>query len=97
MGAAPTAFVVGLGAPPKPSPHVSASSPMPCGTRRTDRAGIVGGDLVNCPQWVVAVTVLAIWPGCAGAASRSPPGLGDRRRRRVGIFSCRIFLVAQRN
>jgi thiamine-monophosphate kinase len=59
MGARPTAFVVALGLP--------ADTPVAAVTELTDGmwdeagplgAGIVGGDLVRCPQWVVSVTAL---------------------------------------
>jgi len=59
MGATATAFVVALGAPgDTPSDAVLALSDgmweeaLRCG------AGIVGGDLVAAPQWVISVTVL---------------------------------------
>jgi thiamine-monophosphate kinase len=59
MGATPTAFVVGFGAP--------ADTPAEAAVRLSDGmwseaakfgAGIAGGDLVNAPLWVVSVTVL---------------------------------------
>jgi thiamine-monophosphate kinase len=59
MGARATAFVVGFGAPP--------ATPAALAVELADGmwaeaakfgAGIVGGDLVSAPQWVVSVTVL---------------------------------------
>jgi thiamine-monophosphate kinase len=59
MGAAATAFVVSFGAP--------ADTPAAYAVELADgmweeaarlRAGIVGGDLVSAPQWVISVTVL---------------------------------------
>jgi len=59
MGAHPTAFVVGFGAPGD-TPAVAAielADGMWDEARRVG-AGIVGGDLVSAPQWVISVTVL---------------------------------------
>jgi thiamine-monophosphate kinase len=59
MGGGATAFVVALGMP--------GDTPAALATELTDGlwdearrlgAGIAGGDLVSCPQWVVSVTVL---------------------------------------
>lgn len=59
MGARPTAFVVGFGAPTT----TSAAQVAELGEGLWAQAGalgvgIVGGDLVACPQWVVSVTAL---------------------------------------
>ena len=59
MGARPTAFVVGFGAPTT----TSAEQVAELGEGLWAEAGalgvgIVGGDLVACPQWVVSVTAL---------------------------------------
>jgi thiamine-monophosphate kinase len=59
MGARPTAFVVGFGAPGT----TSAAQVAELGDGLWAEAsalgvGIVGGDLVACPQWVVSVTAL---------------------------------------
>ena len=59
MGARVTAFVVGFGAPPDTA--ASEAQDMADGMwQEAGRAGagIVGGDLVACPQWVVSVTAL---------------------------------------
>jgi thiamine-monophosphate kinase len=59
MGARPTAFVVGFGAPAGTS--AAAASELFDGMwAEASRfgAGIAGGDLVAAPQWVVSVTVL---------------------------------------
>lgn len=59
MGGRPTAFVVGFGAPPQtPVADVSALADGMWQEAERVGAGIAGGDLVSCPQWVVAVTVL---------------------------------------
>ncbi len=59
MGARVTAFVVGFGAPP--STPVSSVTELSDGMWQEAGvlgAGIVGGDMVAAPQWVVSVTVL---------------------------------------
>lgn len=74
MGARATAFVVGFGAP--------AATDAAAAVRLSDGmwseasrfgAGIVGGDLVAAPQWVISVTVLG------DLAGRSPVLLGGAR------------------
>jgi thiamine-monophosphate kinase len=66
MGARPTAFVVAFGAPPETlAARVSALANAMWDEAGRIGAGIVGGDLVNCPQWVVAVTVLGDLAGAA--------------------------------
>ena len=66
MGARPTAFVVGFGAP--------ADTPARWAAELADGmwaeagplgAGVVGGDMVQAPQWVVSVTVLGELAGRA--------------------------------
>ncbi|HVQ48631.1 MAG TPA: thiamine-phosphate kinase [Mycobacterium sp.] len=59
MGAQPTAFVVAFGAPPDTA--TSQALELADGMWQEARllgAGIVGGDLVSAPQWVISVTVL---------------------------------------
>lgn len=59
MGARPTAFVVGFGAPGStPTAEVIALVDGMWDEAHRIGAGIAGGDLVSCPQWVVSVTVL---------------------------------------
>jgi thiamine-monophosphate kinase len=59
MGARATAFVVGFGAPADtPAAQVSELADGMWDEARRIGAGLVGGDLVSCPQWVVSVTVL---------------------------------------
>ena len=69
MGARATAFVVAFGAP--------SDTPVALAAELTDGlwdeagrlgAGIVGGDMVRAPQWVVAVTVLGDLAGRAAEA-----------------------------
>ena len=66
MGAAATAFVVAFGAPGDTSAAqaVELSDGM-WQEARTLGAGIVGGDLVSAPQWVISVTVLGDLAGRA--------------------------------
>jgi thiamine-monophosphate kinase len=59
MGGRATAFVVGFGAPPDtPTAQVSALADGMWDEAGRIGAGIVGGDLVSSPQWVVSVTAL---------------------------------------
>jgi thiamine-monophosphate kinase len=59
MGARVTAFVVGLGAPAQtPTAQVNALADGMWEEAGRIGAGIVGGDLVSSPHWVVSVTVL---------------------------------------
>jgi thiamine-monophosphate kinase len=59
MGGRATAFVVGFGAPPDtPTAQASALADGLWDEAGRIGAGIVGGDLVSSPQWVVSVTVL---------------------------------------
>ncbi|AXN43692.1 Thiamine-monophosphate kinase [Mycobacterium marinum] len=59
MGARPTAFVVSLGAPAH-TPVAEVTALLDGMWEEAGRigAGIVGGDMVQCPQWVVSVSVL---------------------------------------
>lgn len=66
MGARPTAFVVGFGAPGDTS--VADTDALVDGMwdeAQRIGAGIAGGDLVSCPQWVISVTVLGDLDGRA--------------------------------
>jgi len=66
MGGRPTAFVVGFGAPgDTPAEQVSALADGMWDEAARVGAGIAGGDLVSCPQWVVSVTVLGDLGGVA--------------------------------
>jgi thiamine-monophosphate kinase len=66
MGARATAFVVGFGAPgDTPTAQVDALVDGMWDEAARIGAGIVGGDLVSCPQWVVSVTVLGDLDGRA--------------------------------
>jgi thiamine-monophosphate kinase len=59
MGARVTAFVVGFGAPAEtPAAQVNALADGMWVEAARVGAGIVGGDLVSSPQWIVSVTVL---------------------------------------
>ncbi|MCA2232222.1 thiamine-phosphate kinase [Mycobacterium intracellulare] len=59
MGARPTAFVVAFGAPGEtPAASVDALVDGMWDEAQRVGAGIAGGDLVSCPQWVISVTVL---------------------------------------
>jgi thiamine-monophosphate kinase len=74
MGARPTAFVVGFGAPADTAAAaaVGLSDGMWSEASKFG-AGIVGGDLVAAPQWVISVTVLG------DLAGRSPVLLSGAR------------------
>lgn len=66
MGARTTAFVVGFGAPADTG--AGAASALADGMWDEARrlgAGIVGGDLVECGQWVVSVTAIGTLDGRA--------------------------------
>ncbi|MGA8547170.1 MAG: thiamine-phosphate kinase [Mycobacterium sp.] len=66
MGARVTALVVGFGAPPETlTAHVSALADGMWDEAGRIGAGIVGGDLVSSPQWVVSITVLGDLDGRA--------------------------------
>ena len=66
MGAAATAFVVAFGAPGGTSAAqvLELADGMWQEARRFG-AGVVGGDLVSAPQWVISVTVLGDLAGRA--------------------------------
>jgi thiamine-monophosphate kinase len=76
MGARVTAFVVGFGAPAETSAaQVSALADGMWYEAGRMAAGIVGGDLVSSPQWVVSVTVLGDLGGRAAVLrSGARPG-----------------------
>jgi thiamine-monophosphate kinase len=66
MGGRPTAYVVGFGAPPDtPARQADDLSDGMWEEAAKTGAGIVGGDLVSSPQWVVSVTVLGDLEGRA--------------------------------
>lgn len=66
MGGRATAFVVAFGAPATtPAEQVSALADGMWDEAERIGAGIVGGDLVSCPQWVASVTVLGDLAGRA--------------------------------
>jgi thiamine-monophosphate kinase len=66
MGARASAFVVGFGAPgDTPAADVDALVDGMWDEAGRIGAGIVGGDLVSCPQWVLSVTVLGDLDGGA--------------------------------
>jgi thiamine-monophosphate kinase len=66
MGARPTAFVAAFGAPgDTPAARVDALMDGMWDEAQRVGAGIVGGDLVSCPQWVISVTVLGDLAGRA--------------------------------
>jgi thiamine-monophosphate kinase len=66
MGARANAFVVGFGAPGDTlAAQVSAVADGMWDEAGRIGAGIVGGDLVSCPQWVLSVTVLGQLDGRA--------------------------------
>jgi thiamine-monophosphate kinase len=66
MGARATAFVAGFGAPgDTPVELVDALVEGMWDEAERIGAGIVGGDLVSCPQWVLSVTVLGDLKGRA--------------------------------
>lgn len=66
MGARTTAFVVAFGAPADtPAAQVLELADGMWQEAETVGAGIVGGDLVSAPQWVISVTVLGDLDGRA--------------------------------
>ena len=71
MGARATAFVVGFGAPgDTAAARVVEFADGMWHEARLLGAGIVGGDLVSAPQWVISVTVLGDLDGSATGAPR---------------------------
>ena len=92
MGARPTAFVVAFGAPGDTSAaDVDALVGGMWDEAQRIGAGIAGGDLVSCPQWVVSVTVLGDLDGRApvlrsGATAGSVIAVaGDLGRSAAGL------------
>ena len=90
---AATAFVVAFGAPG----DTSAAQALELADGMWQEAapaaapGIVGGDLVSAPQWVVSVTVLGDLGGRAPVLrAGARPGDTRRRRRRAGPVCGRI-------
>jgi thiamine-monophosphate kinase len=66
MGGRATAFVVGFGAPgDTPAAQVEALADGMWDEAERIGAGIAGGDLVGCPQWVLSVSVLGELDGRA--------------------------------
>ena len=91
MGARATAFVAGFGAPGEtPTAQVDALVDGMWDEAQRLGAGIAGGDLVSCPQWVLSVTVLGDLDGRApvlrsGAAAGSAVAVaGDLGRSAAG-------------
>ena len=78
MGGRPAGFVVAFGGPADtPASRVAAlSEGMWAEAARSGGAGIVGGDLVRSPQWVVSVTVLGELDG-RPAVTRGGANAGD--------------------
>jgi thiamine-monophosphate kinase len=77
MGAAATAFVVAFGAPgDTPAAHALELADGMWDEARRMGAGIVGGDLVSAPQWVISVTVLGDLGGRA-PVRRAGARVGD--------------------
>ena len=99
MGALPTAFVVAFGAPgdTPTSQALELADGMWEEARRLG-AGIVGGDLVSAPQWVVSVTALGDLGG-RQPVRRGGARTGDiaGRRRRTGPLRSRVCVVARRH
>jgi thiamine-monophosphate kinase len=96
MGARPTAFVVAFGAPPDTS--AAAAQELTDGLwaeAAQAGAGIVGGDLVASPQWVVSVTALGDLGGRApvlrsGARAGAVIAVaGELGRSAAGFALCR--------
>ena len=99
MGAAATAFVVAFGAPgDTPADDALALSDGMWQEAGAIGAGIVGGDLVGAPQWVISVTALGDLGGRApvllGGARPGDAVAVVGRPRSVGR---RICVVAQRD
>ena len=99
MGALPTAFVVAFGAPgdTPTSQALELADGMWEEARRLG-AGIVGGDLVSAPQWVISVTALGDLGG-RQPVRRGGARAGDvgGRRRRTGSLCSGVYVVAQRH
>jgi len=77
MGARATAFVVAFGAPADtPAAHALELADGLWHEARLFDAGIVGGDLVRAPQWVISVTALGDLEG-REPVRRDGAGAGD--------------------
>ena len=77
MGASVTGFVVAVGAPPDtPAGRLDALADGMWAEAQRVGAGIVGGDLVASPQWVVSVTALGDLGG-RDPVTRSGAALGS--------------------
>jgi thiamine-monophosphate kinase len=92
MGGRPTAFVVAFGAPgDTPAAKLDALVNGMWDEAQRIGAGIAGGDLVHCPQWVISVTVLGDLDGRAPVhRSGAKPGAliavaGDLGRSAAGL------------
>jgi thiamine-monophosphate kinase len=91
MGGRPTAFLVAFGAPgDTPAAMVDALVDGMWDEARRIGAGIAGGDLVHCPQWVIAVTVLGDSERAPVLRSGAKPGAliavaGDLGRSAAGF------------
>ena len=72
MGALPTAFVVAFGAPGDTPTSRRSSSTACVGEARRLGGGIVRGDLVSAPQWVISVTALGDLGGRQPVRPRRP-------------------------
>lgn len=95
MGARPTAFVVGFGAPgDTAASHAEQLMDGMWDEARRVGAGIVGGDMVRSPLWVVSVTVLGDLDGRepvvrSGARAGSVLAVaGDLGRSAAGYAVC---------
>ncbi|OBC02192.1 thiamine-phosphate kinase [Mycobacterium sp. 852002-40037_SCH5390672] len=100
MGGRPTAFVVAFGAPgDTPAATVDALVDGMWDEAQRVGAGIAGGDLVHCPQWVISVTVLGDLDGRAPVRrSGAQPGAliavaGDLGRSAAGFSLWRNDIV----
>ena len=76
MGAAATAFVVAFGAPGDTSAAqaLELADGMWQEAAQARAPGIVGGDLVSAPQWVISVTVFGDLAGRAPVLRAGAPG-----------------------
>jgi thiamine-monophosphate kinase len=94
MGARVTAFVVGFGAPAEtPAAQVHALADGMWDEAARVGAGIVGGDLVSSPQWVVSVTVLGDLEGRAPVLrSGARPGMQLAAVGRIGCSAAGYML-----
>lgn len=88
MGGRAVAFVAGFGAPGE-TPTAQVDELVDGLWEEAQRlgAGIVGGDLVSCPQWVLSVTVLGDLDGRAPVLRSGPRP--DQRLRWPGTWVAR--------